>query len=166
MILSVAADIMSENKGGHRILEIASELLNKKDIIFILVGAKKPKELNLPNVIFIEKTRNQIELAKLYTAADAYLISSKSENYPSTCLEALSCGTPVIGFDVGGVTETCSLGFGYFFEFGDSYNLVKSIKTLNFKELKSIQIDRIYKEIHSKFRMTKSYLDLYIKESN
>jgi glycosyltransferase involved in cell wall biosynthesis len=39
MILSVAADIMSENKGGHRILEIANKLNHRDDIVFVLVGS-------------------------------------------------------------------------------------------------------------------------------
>jgi len=35
-----------------------------------------------------------------------FVICSERENFPTTCLEAQCCGTPVCGFDVGGVRET------------------------------------------------------------
>ena len=38
--------------------------------------------------------------------------TSRSDNYPTVCLEANCCGTPVVGFDVGGVKETIGEGMG------------------------------------------------------
>jgi glycosyltransferase involved in cell wall biosynthesis len=161
LILSVAADIMSENKGGHRILEIASDLVDKKEIIFVLVGTKKPANVNHSNVIFLERTKNQTELAKLYTAAEAYLIVSKSENYPTTCLEALSCGTPIIGYDVGGTKETASKGFGYFTEYGNKNEINNYIKSLMLKPHDKKVIVKTYSFLHSKDRMLSDYIKVY-----
>lgn len=42
---------------------------------------------------------------QLYRAADIFWLPSLEDNQPQTALEAMACGTPVIGFDVGGVPE-------------------------------------------------------------
>jgi glycosyltransferase involved in cell wall biosynthesis len=44
-------------------------------------------------------------LSLVYSAADVFVIPSLQDNMPSTVLEALACGTPVVGFDAGGVAE-------------------------------------------------------------
>ena len=45
-------------------------------------------------------------MALAYSAADAFIIPSLEDNLPNTMLEALCCGTPVVGFPVGGISET------------------------------------------------------------
>ncbi len=42
---------------------------------------------------------------QLYRAADVFWLPSLEDNQPQTALEAMACGTPVIGFSVGGVPE-------------------------------------------------------------
>ncbi len=43
--------------------------------------------------------------SKIFTTGDISLLSSISEGFPFTVLESMSCGTPVVGTDVGGVKE-------------------------------------------------------------
>ena len=45
------------------------------------------------------------ELALYYSAADVLLFTSIAENFPLVILEAMSCGLPIVAFDVGGVKE-------------------------------------------------------------
>ncbi len=49
-------------------------------------------------------------MALAYAAADAFVIPSREDNLPNVMLEALACGTPVIGFPIGGVKETVHSG--------------------------------------------------------
>lgn len=45
---------------------------------------------------------DDITLALIYSAADVFVIPSVQENLPNTIMESLACGTPVVGFDIGG----------------------------------------------------------------
>jgi glycosyltransferase involved in cell wall biosynthesis len=45
------------------------------------------------------------EIAEVYNAADLYVTPSLEDNLPNTIMEAMSCGTACVGFDVGGIPE-------------------------------------------------------------
>ena len=49
--------------------------------------------------------RDKVILARLYSAADFFVLPSLAENYPNVAVEALACGTPVLGTNVGGIPE-------------------------------------------------------------
>jgi glycosyltransferase involved in cell wall biosynthesis len=51
----------------------------------------------------------QLEVAPFFSAADAFIMSSKSEGLPLSLLEAFSLGLPAIVTDVGGMAEVVRL---------------------------------------------------------
>ena len=105
IILALAPHIMTKEKGGHFVLELA-QLLKNERIRFILIGIDDVDTVYNENVILKGPIYNKSLLAQYYSLADCFVICSMRENYPTTCLEAQSCGTPVLGFDTGGVRET------------------------------------------------------------
>jgi glycosyltransferase involved in cell wall biosynthesis len=49
-------------------------------------------------------------MAMAYAAADVFVIPSLEDNFPNTMIESLLCGTPVIGFPTGGITDAIQDG--------------------------------------------------------
>ena len=68
-------------------------------------------------------------MAEIYTAASVFVNPTYEDNYPTTNLEALACGTPVITYKTGGSIEAVvESGYGHIVEQGDIINMVKAIK--------------------------------------
>lgn len=110
LVLAVAPNIMDVRKGGQTVLDLAETM---PDTQFVLVGADETKR-HSDNVQLIARTKNQDELACWYSEADIFIICSKAENFPTTCIEALCCGTPVVGLDECGTKETAPEPYGTF----------------------------------------------------
>lgn len=154
IILGVAPDIMSKEKGGEWILQLADKFKNE-DYIFILIGVADLNKKFPENIIALGRTENQIELAEYYSMADLFVICSLKENYPTTSLEAQACGTEVVGFDVGGTKETVHYLNDNFVEYGDIFELKKRIVLKVNESNKNIKT-----EISNKTMVSK-YLELY-----
>lgn len=157
VVLSVAPNIMGERKGGRFVLEVA-EKMTDKNIQFVLVGADETKRIK-DNVLLISRTKNQDELAAWYTLADVFLICSKKENFPTTCLEAFCCGTPVVGLDEGGTKETVPTPFG---AFGKTREFIKcKIEFFLDNDFDYEEIERVAKSLYSKKVFYEQYYKIY-----
>ena len=163
VVLAVAPDLMSKRKGGRWVIELARKMKDD-NIAFVLIGVTNLDETFDDNVIALGKTENQHELASFYSLADVFVICSEKENFPTTCIEALSCGTPVIGFDTGGTKETAPEGYGIFVPYGDIERLETKVRfALNGKaNLRSKkECVKFGREEYDKKVMFRKYFDLY-----
>lgn len=109
MLLGVAFG-WGKRKGLDVFCDLAKRLAESYQIV--LVGTDDSVDQQLPpNMISIHRTENQRELAEIYTAADVFVNPTREDNFPTTNLESLACGTPVITFKTGGspeaLDETC-----------------------------------------------------------
>lgn len=94
--------------GVRKGLDVFIELSKRLDDRFqiVLVGTDDKVDKQLPsNIISIHRTNNQAELAEIYSAADVFVNPTREENFPTTHMESLACGTPVIAFNTGGCAE-------------------------------------------------------------
>lgn len=115
----------------------------------------------ISNTILVPPISDQELLAKYYSLADVFVICSKRENFPTTCIEAQCCGTPVIGFDTGGTKETALYFPDGFVNYGDMEQLKERLnKALNVKA--AISCKRAQKE-YSKESMFTKYVNEYDK---
>ena len=123
--LGVAA--LWEERKGLKDFEKLAECLDDSYQI-VLVGLSKAQIKMLPDgIVGIVRTNSPQELAELYSAADVFINPTYEDNYPTTNLEAIACGTPVITYASGGSPEGASL-FGCAVEKGDVDALVEQIK--------------------------------------
>lgn len=160
-VLAVAPDIMSERKGGRWVLELARRFSD--NVEFIMVGVVGDVDGVPSNVRLVDRTNNQNELADYYSDADLFLICSKRENFPTTCLESLACGTPVVGFDEGGTAETAPGRLGHFVPFGDVSSLELAINDYfaGRSEIDQHACRNFAEQNYSKQAMYSNYVRLY-----
>lgn len=111
------------------------------------------------NVIILPKITDQELLAKYYSMADVFVICSQRENFPTTCIEAQCCGTPVVGFDTGGTKETSVYSETDFVKYGDIEALKKKVVEMFEQDVSNI-VDESRKA-YSRENMFKRYLEEY-----
>lgn len=97
-------------KGLDVFIELSRRLSD--DYRIILVGTDDKIDKLLPsNIISIHRTKNQRELAEIYTVADVFANPTREEVLGLVNVESLACGTPVVTFKTGGspecIDETC-----------------------------------------------------------
>jgi glycosyltransferase involved in cell wall biosynthesis len=108
---------------GVKILSKVSEMLScyeRMQFVFIgdgpLAGELSRISERTGNIVFLGKVKNE-ELSLYYNAADVVLVPSLGrEGFPRVILEALSCGTPVIGTRRGSIPEAVNASVGFLTE--------------------------------------------------
>ena len=71
---------------------------------------------------------NQDDIIAAYNAADVLIVPSLEDNLPTTIIEAMSCGTPVVGFRTGGIPEMIDhRQNGYLADVGSAQDLADGI---------------------------------------
>lgn len=103
VVLGVAA-IWDHRKGLDDFIKLSDMLSEEYKIV--LIGLTEEQIKGLPtNILGIQRTNSTIELAQWYSAAEVFVNPTYEDNYPTTNLEAIACGTPVITYKTGGSWE-------------------------------------------------------------
>lgn len=138
IILGVAA-VWDKRKGLSSFIELSKKLDDTYRII--LVGLTKEQIKGLPsNMIGIERTNSVKELVELYSAAAIFVNPTLEDNYPTTNIEAIACGTPVVTYDTGGSPESAKM-YGTSVAQKDVQALVRAIKNAGIFNPQNVDVD-------------------------
>lgn len=162
VILGVAS-VWTEKKGLNYFIKLANELDDNYKIVLVGVNKKQKKKLS-KNIVAIERTNDIEKLVKIYSSADVFFNPTLEDNFPTTNLEALACGIPVITFDTGGSIECIDKLCGIIVNKGDIKSIYKNIiKILNGDFLKYNCMRKINEyEKNDKF---KEYIKVFHKDN-
>lgn len=125
-IILGCANTWDKRKGYDDFLKLF-EIMDPKRVI-MLVGLTRKQIQKLPaGIIGINRTENVQELVALYSSADVFVNPTWQDNFPTTNLEALACGTPVITYNTGGSPEAIDENTGMIVNKGDINRLHEAI---------------------------------------
>lgn len=112
IVLLGVANPWRERKGLSQFVNL-SKMISERCVI-VMLGLNDEQLSNLPdNIIGIGHTDSVEELAALYSMADIYVNLTLEDTFPTTNIEALACGTPVVTYRSGGsaesIDDTCGI---------------------------------------------------------
>ncbi|RRB02009.1 glycosyltransferase family 4 protein [Larkinella rosea] len=110
-ILFAAAKVSALGKGfsyfQKALHQLRQQLAQPEAVELLIFGGGDESLLQeLPFTYhFLGSLKNPRQIMAAYSAADLFVIPSLEENLPNTIMESMACGTPVVGFEVGGIPE-------------------------------------------------------------
>lgn len=114
-ILFISGNLQNPRKGFNEFKELLVKynLNYSEEKLNVIVVGDRWEEMSLTDnktwkFTFMGYVRDPKKMAELYNLADVYVTTSLEENLPTTVIESLFCGTPVLAFDVGGTREIIS----------------------------------------------------------
>ncbi len=151
IVLFICQKVTDERK-GIRYLEEAMKAL--PDIRVVRVGSGGDYEIH-----------DERRMAAMYAAADVFVTPSLQDNLPNTIVEAMSCGTPCVGFHVGGIPEMIHhQKDGYVARYRDADDLAAGIRyVLAHPELREAAA-RYAHETYNETRVAQLYMTEYENE--
>lgn len=128
-LLLGVANIWDKRKGLDEFIEISKSM--PLDWQILLVGLNEEQIKNLPrNIIGIKRIENVQQLAALYSRSDVFVNPTYVDNFPTTNIEALSCGTPIVTYKTGGSPEAIDAKTGIVVDKGEQKALQTAIEQI------------------------------------
>ncbi|BCG46932.1 Glycosyl transferase, group 1 family protein [Citrifermentans bremense] len=115
VLFGAVRGLSDSNKGAQYLVPALEKLARAglgQKVELLVFGRDVPEQtldLGLPTR-YLGYFENQQDLNRLYSAADLFLAPSRQENLPCTVMEAMACGTPCVGFDIGGMPDLITHG--------------------------------------------------------
>jgi glycosyltransferase involved in cell wall biosynthesis len=147
-------------KGLDCFCELAHILDDSYQIV--LVGTNEEIDLKLPhNIISIHRTANVDELAQIYSSADLFVNPTREDNFPTTNIEALACGIPVVTYETGGSPEIADKSCGCVVPYNDMNALVDTIAYIRKEKPFSKEACVRRAKLFDKEQKFREYISLY-----
>jgi glycosyltransferase involved in cell wall biosynthesis len=154
IILGVA-NTWDARKGLQDFIELRKILPLEYKIVLIGLSDKQIKHLP-KGIQGIQRTENVEALVDWYNKASVFINPTYVDNFPTTNIEALACGTPVLTYNTGGSPESVDHQTGTVVEKGDIKALSKAVLAM-FKNKETI--DACRQRAVEKFNSNERYTD-------
>jgi len=173
-ILTVA-DLVDKIKNVTATIEAVAEISkHNAEIEFHIVGHGKDanflKDLSrklhvLDTVVFFHGVKTNEEVFQFLHACDFLVMNSRHETFSLICIEAMSCGKPVIATDSGGPSEFMNPENGILIAPGNAEHLTSALKKMitEFKTYDSELLKKFAGENFSASETGKKFLEIYRK---
>jgi glycosyltransferase involved in cell wall biosynthesis len=148
-------------------IALVAKCLPGQDLLFLILGEDAPPErINQVEIRFVPYQEDPRTVARYYQAADIYVHAARADTFPSSVLEAMACGTPVVATAVGGIPEQVEDNrTGFLVPMGDAQGLAGRITELLSAEfLKESMRTEAIKSIRHRFsfdQQVNAYLSWY-----
>ena len=143
------------------------ELVNNLGVAVYGKESEQLKSLVPFQVYALDYISNEKELVYVYNAVDLFVTPSLEENLPNTIMEAMACGIPCVGFNVGGIPEMIDhLHNGYVADYKSAEDFANGIHwALSEGEYQSLSEEARRKVMtsYSENAVTKKYIEVYNK---
>ena len=174
LILFGSAKITDKRKGIDYFIDSCKLLAEKHpeltEQLGVVVYGKYSDQLKsqVPFQVYpLNYISNEKELVDIYNAVDLFVTPSLEENLPNTIMEAMACGIPCVGFQVGGIPEMIDhLHNGYVADYKSVEDFANGIHwALSEGEYKSLS-EAAYRKVSTSYSesiIAKKYIDVYNK---
>lgn len=168
-VILFVADSIDNNRKGFVFLKRAFEQLADSNLVLCAIGNKNSELKSLNSIIELGPIYDERLMSIAYSAADVFVIPSLMDNLPNTVLESLMCGTPVIGFPVGGIPDMVQDGINGFLTDEISVNslvvtinkFLNNTSCFNSDEIRNNAVKKYDQKVQSQ-----QYIDLFNKVLN
>ena len=152
VVMVIAGNLKEERKGGRIIKELVSSF-HCENIQLLLVGSGfQENDFEQENIKCLGIVKDEVMLQIAYHAADLLFHPAPVDNLPNTVAEAMSCGTPVLAFQIGGLPEMIIDGeTGWLVKTIESASILKTLKEIisapigaNFGKASRVQAKRLF----------------------
>lgn len=124
-IVLITVGRLDSRKNGYKGQEYVIDFINKQKEIsdhnykYFIIGKGELKDrlenkiinLNLQNDVFLLGYVKDNDLIEYYNCSDVFVLLSSGEGFGIVYLEAMACGLPAIGLNIGGVSDVLKYNF-------------------------------------------------------
>lgn len=128
-----AMDVVNRRKGANEMLRALSHIADLPGVEGLVFGGGRLPDVDhpLPKIHQIGPVQGLLAQRTVFSSADAFVLPSLEDNLPLTGMEAMSCGTAVVGFAAGGIPDYVLPGqTGLLAKTGDADDLGRKLRQL------------------------------------
>jgi glycosyltransferase involved in cell wall biosynthesis len=167
-IVLFVADSVRRHRKGFDLLADALTSIEQDNVSLVSIGGDEPDLETATPHVHLGRISSDLLLSVFYSLADVFVIPSRQDNLPNTVLESMACGTPVVGFDTGGIPDMVRPGeTGWLAEVGNVQTLRHSLEqALRDEEARHRMARRCREVVEAEYTLdlqARRYRDLYRK---